>query len=316
MSILSAMRSPLKPAIGLEAEGGGPVGEQLTNRDFETGDFTGWTTKSAVFGSWTDTNGLYGTDAPNVGWDPSIMTNIPLDSTRFLTPGGDNSAQAEVSEVNQSFACPAGAGFTMTTLAGSSFGTSPDYGIMEAIFKDGGGTPIPGPFRNTLLTEVIPDKTYIRLGQDGFIDNAGDFVAMLFSWSYCVYYQATDKTKIMIRRQATNDWAFITATGGWDVDDLTYGDPVGAHTVDDTSAVGSDNISNVFFPQYNEESNADFRRYSDNWMVGTHFFGLSSRTGYEGTLTDVTPAGTAECEVRLFLRRIAPWIDNCSFVLL
>jgi len=320
MSIISPMRNPMRGAIGLEASGPGyTAGEQITNNDFETGDFTGWTRVVSSPSGYTHINGEYGVDTPNSGWPSSSLPGVPNTSTRFVTCDNDNSFQATPGYMHQTFACPEGVAFSMDILGSNSFGTSPDYCIVEAEFQDGGGSPITRIFRNSLLTEIEPTRPYIRKLDNGFINSSGNWTQNFSSFSYACYYDPNDKTKIMLRRQATNDWAFITATGGWDVDDLTYGVAVGAYTLDDNSTVGSDNFSNIFFPQHNEGSNADFRRYSDGWMAGVHFFGVSSRTGYSCSVAGpdlVTPVGTVNCYIEAVNSRGATSMDSCSFVLI
>ena len=318
MSIISPMRNPMRGAIGLEAPGGPSYtpGEQVTNNDFETGDLSGWTNELSTPNSYNHYIGLYGTDAPNVGWPSASMTGFPPGSQYFVATTTDNSTENPAAALTQSFSCPENVPFTLSCMAGGSFGTSPDYSTFEATFKDGGGVPIIRIFRNTMLLQIngYQTKTYIRKLDNGFI-SGGVWTELFSSFSFSCYYDISDKTKILWRDQSAGYYKLITATGGWDVDDLAYGVAVGAFTEDLQLTSGVDSISNVFYPQWSKYTNVEVRKYSDNWMCGVHLYQLASRTAYTGTLSDVTPAGTATCDVRLEHRRPQSWTDNVSFVL-
>lgn len=318
--IISAIRNPIKKAIGLEVVGGNGV-QQLTNNDFETGDLSGWTSVISVANSYAIFNGEYNIDAPNVGFPASSMPGIPDSSTRFIAMTGTNTTETTKAEIYQDFSCTDGLAWSIGIVGGNVSGSSAEYVITEAIFKDGVSSDIVRIFRNTVLVQVSPYqyKTYVRKLDDGLIGSSGNWIERVISLRYVVYYEANDKTKLMARRQATNEWIFITLTGGETADDLVYNQPMPAYTVDYVSPAGSDNISSTFYPTHSQDTSSDFRRYSDNWLAGVHFNGLSGRTGYEALSTGddfITPASTASCRVRAFLQSSSQFIDSVNFYLL
>lgn len=321
MPIFSAMRPPLKPAIGLE--GGGVIpppsytpGEQLTNGDWETGSLAPWSTIAGDPSGFVPVLGQYGVDQPMGGWPSNMLPGVDDNKVYFLKNNGEAVSDTTRPQAYQDVTIPEGIDFIFSGNFAGSFNNSIDWGAATVQFRDSDDSPITRIFRNTLLSGVNMPSTdcWIRKLDNGFINTSNIWTASFSSFSYAVYYLASDKTKILLRTQSDNMWKYIETVGGWTVDDLSYGVAVGSYNEIKASSDGSDSISNVFYPTASDSSDA--RLYSDDWLVGIAWDARTGRAGHLSVLSETTPNGTASARVSVFQRRPTTVCDYLKFELI